>query len=145
MLLFFLTIQIMYSPANRIFPFSKWGGGGTILIMCTQCTLQHFLHAMYFRCYNNYMIEENDKLCFIFSHLIFYCYLFFKIVFKKIDFYFDGLLWYLYISVCIWYEYGFTQIKRWNAHKVTLRAGLGMLFVCFCPHWDVKHASVCVW
>ncbi len=22
-------------------------------------TIQHFLHAMYFRCYNNYMIEEN--------------------------------------------------------------------------------------
>ncbi len=22
-------------------------------------TLQHFLHAIYFRCYNNYMIEEN--------------------------------------------------------------------------------------
>ncbi len=29
--------------------------------MCTQCSLQHFLHAMYFRCYNNYMIEENDN------------------------------------------------------------------------------------
>ncbi len=22
-------------------------------------TIQHFSHAMYFRCYNNYMIEEN--------------------------------------------------------------------------------------
>ncbi len=30
----------MYSPANRVFLFSKCGGGGTILIMCTQCTLQ---------------------------------------------------------------------------------------------------------
>ncbi len=27
---------------------------------------KHFLHAMYFRCYNNYMIEENDKLMFYF-------------------------------------------------------------------------------
>ncbi len=53
----------MYIPANRVFSFSKCsgGGGGTILIMCTQCTLQHFIHAMYFRCYNNYMIEENDN------------------------------------------------------------------------------------
>ncbi len=24
-------------------------------------TLQQFLHAMFFRCYNNYMIEENDN------------------------------------------------------------------------------------
>ncbi len=30
----------MYSPANRVFSFSKCDGGGTILIMCTQCTLQ---------------------------------------------------------------------------------------------------------
>ncbi len=30
----------MYSPANRVFSFSKWGGGGSILIMCTQCALQ---------------------------------------------------------------------------------------------------------
>ncbi len=36
-----------------------------MLIMCTQCTLQlpetNFLHAMYFSCYNNYVIEENDN------------------------------------------------------------------------------------
>ncbi len=32
---------------------------------------------------------------------------------KKTDFYFDGLLWeYLNLSVCIWYEDSFTQIKR---------------------------------
>ncbi len=49
----------------------------------------------------------------------------------------------LYISVCIWYEDSFTQIKWWNAHEVTLRAVLEM-FVCLCPHWDVTHASVCV-
>ncbi len=30
----------MYSPANRVFSFSKCGVGGTILIMGTQCTLQ---------------------------------------------------------------------------------------------------------
>ncbi len=59
----------MYSPANRVFSFSKSSSsaGGIILIMCTQCTLQHFLHAMYFRCYNNYMIEENDKLFYFLS------------------------------------------------------------------------------
>ncbi len=28
----------MYSPANRVFLFSKCGRGGPILIMCTQCT-----------------------------------------------------------------------------------------------------------
>ncbi len=27
----------------------------------TMYTLQHFLHAMYFRRYHNYMIEENDN------------------------------------------------------------------------------------
>ncbi len=37
---FWLTIQIMYSPANRFFSFSKCSRGGTILIMCTQCILQ---------------------------------------------------------------------------------------------------------
>ncbi len=30
-------------------------------------TIQHFLYAMYFRCYNNYMIEENDKLFYFLS------------------------------------------------------------------------------
>ncbi len=35
-----------------------------------------------------------------------------------------------YISVCIWYEDNFTQIKWSNAHEVTLRAVLEMLFVC---------------
>ncbi len=48
---------------------SQNAGGGTILIMCTQCTLQHFIHAMYFRCYNNYMIEENDNYKVISSNL----------------------------------------------------------------------------
>ncbi len=42
---------------------------------------------------------------------------------------------YLYISVCLWYEDSLTQMKRWNAHKVTLSAVLEMLFVCLCPHW----------
>ncbi len=35
---FWLIIQIMYIPANRGFSFLKCSGGGTILIMCTQCT-----------------------------------------------------------------------------------------------------------
>ncbi len=43
---------------------------------------------------------------------------------------------YLYISVCIWYGASFTQMKRWNADEVTLRAVLEMLFMCLCPHWD---------
>ncbi len=37
--------------------------------MCTQCTIQHFLHAMYFRCYNIYMIEENDNFKVMFYFL----------------------------------------------------------------------------
>ncbi len=46
-------------------------------------------------------------------------------VFKKIQtFILTGCREYLYISVCIWYEDSFTQMKRWNAHKVTLRAVL---------------------
>ncbi len=59
----------MYSPANRVFSFSKCSGGATIRIMCTQRTLQHFLHAMYFRCYNNDMIEENDNYEVVFYFL----------------------------------------------------------------------------
>ncbi len=60
---------------------------------------------------------------------------------------------YLYIAVCIWYDASFTQMKRWNADEVTLRAVLEMLFMCLCPHWDGRrwdhrehHArfSVCV-
>ncbi len=50
----------MYSPANRVFFFLK------MLYhpdhVHTMYTIQHFLHAIYFRCYNKYMIEENDKL-----------------------------------------------------------------------------------
>ncbi len=37
----------------------------------------------------------------------------------------------------------FTQTKRWNAHAVTLRAVLGMLFLCLCPH--TSRALQCVW
>ncbi len=51
---------------------------------------------------------------------------------------------YLYISVCIWYEDSFTPMKRSNAHEVTLRAVLEILFVCLCPHWDATRDSVCV-
>ncbi len=35
----------------------------------------------------------------------------------------------------IWYDDRFTQMKRSNAHQVTLRAVLGMLFVYLCPEW----------
>ncbi len=58
---------------------------------------------------------------------------------------------YLYISVCIWYDASFTQMKRWNADEVTLRSVLEMLFMCLCPHWDgrrwdhrERHARFCV-
>ncbi len=48
------SAQFLFTRAQTgFFSFSKCGGG-TILIMCTQRTLQHFYHAMYFRCYNNY-------------------------------------------------------------------------------------------
>ncbi len=36
---------------------------------------------------------------------------------------------FIYISVCIWYDASFTQMKQWNAHEVTLRAVLEMLFM----------------
>ncbi len=56
---------------------------------------------------------------------------------KKKTLILTGCREYLYISVCIWHEDSFTQIKLWNAHEVTLRAVLEMLFVCLCPIWDV--------
>ncbi len=94
---FWLIIQI-YSPANRVFPFSKCGGGGTILIMCTQYIFQHFLHAMYFRCYNNYMFEENDN-----NKVMFYFLspnVLFVFVFKVASW---NVLFFLRNSVlCIW-------------------------------------------
>ncbi len=34
----------------------------------------------------------------------------------------------------IWYDDRFTQMKRSNAHQVTLQSVLGMLFVYLCPH-----------
>ncbi len=34
----------------------------------------------------------------------------------------------------IWYDDRFTQMKRSNAHEVTVRAVLGMLFMYLCPH-----------
>ncbi len=47
----------MYSPANRVFLSLRRNHPDHVHTMY----LQHFLHAMYFRCYNNYMIEENDN------------------------------------------------------------------------------------
>ncbi len=45
---FWLIIQIMYSPANRVFSFSKCSAGGTIMIMCTKlyimCTWSGWYH-----------------------------------------------------------------------------------------------------
>ncbi len=69
----------MYSPANSFFSSQNAVEMVHPDHVHTMYTIQHFLHAIYFRCYTNYMIEENDKLCFIFSHIMFYCYLFLKI------------------------------------------------------------------
>ncbi len=61
---FWLIIQIMYSPANRVFPFSEAKvvhPEHVHTIYPSTAWNKHFLHTMYFRCYNNYMIEENDN------------------------------------------------------------------------------------
>ncbi len=66
-------------------------------------TIQHFLHAMYFRCYNNYMIEENVNykvmLYFLSSNfLLIYIYIYFFFFIAKLIFFF-----FLRNSVlCIW-------------------------------------------
>ncbi len=80
---FWLIIQIIYIPANRFFSLSKRSGGVTILIMCTQCTLQlPETNTFDTQCILAVIIiiwlkkRTIIKLCFIFSHLIFYCYLF---------------------------------------------------------------------
>ncbi len=53
----------------------------------------------------------------------------------------------------IWYDDRFTQMKRSNAHEVTLQTFLGMLFMYLCPHLvrrqmlktpRAAHASVCM-
>ncbi len=64
-------------------------------------------------------------------------------VFKKCTFILTDCCEYLHISVFMWYEDSFTRTKRWNAHEVTLRAVLEMLFVCLCPHWDGKRWNHC--
>ncbi len=48
----------MYSPANRVFLSLRQNHPDHVL---TMYPIQHFLHAMYFRCYNNDMIKENDN------------------------------------------------------------------------------------
>ncbi len=42
----------------------------------------------------------------------------------------------------IWYDDRFTQMKRSNAHEVTVRAVLGMLFMYLCPHLCWKHCEL---
>ncbi len=80
---FWLIIQIMYSPANRVFSFSKCGGGGTILIACTPCTLQlPETNTFYMQCTLGVItiiwVKKMTKLCFIFSHLMLYCLFYFS-------------------------------------------------------------------
>ncbi len=62
---------------------------------------------------------------------------------KKRTFVLTGCREYLYISVCIWYEDSFTQMKQSNRHKVTLRAVLEMLFVCLSSLRRHARFSVC--
>ncbi len=71
----------------------------TILIMCTQCTP---FNTFYMQCISGVRIiiwlkkMTIIKLCFIFSHLMFYCYLFFKIA--------TFIVFFLLINsvLCIW-------------------------------------------
>ncbi len=42
----------------------------------------------------------------------------------------------------IWYDDRFTQMKRSNAHEVSLGAVLGMLLVYLCPHLCWKHREL---
>ncbi len=103
---FWLIIQIMHSPANRVFPFSKCGGGGPILIMCTQCTHpstdwnKHFVHATYFRCYNNYSYDkENDnyKVMFILSPNVLLLFIL-KIALWNVFFFLRNSVLYIWLS-----------------------------------------------
>ncbi len=66
---FWVIIQIMYSPANRVFSFSmqrRWYHPDHVH---TMYNIQHFWHAMYFRCYYNYRIEENYNYTIMFYFL----------------------------------------------------------------------------
>ncbi len=51
----------MYSPANRVFLFSKCGGDGTLLIMCTQCTHTFYTQRILGVIIIIAMIKENDN------------------------------------------------------------------------------------
>ncbi len=50
---------------------------------------------------------------------------------------------YLYISVCIWYEDNFTQMKRWNAHEVTQSSSGDVVRVFMSSLRRHAHFSVC--
>ncbi len=82
---FWLIIQIMYSPANRVFSFSmqrRWFHPDHVH---TMYNIQHFLHAMYFRCYYNCRIEENDNykvMLYFLSPNIYFYFLFFYSLMK---------------------------------------------------------------
>ncbi len=56
-----LIIQIMYFLQTGFFHSQNAAEVVPSWSCSTIYTLQHFLHAIYFRCYNNYMIEENDN------------------------------------------------------------------------------------
>ncbi len=44
-----------------------------------------------------------------------------------------------FLCIAIWYDAGCTQMKWYNAHEVTLRTVLEMLFMYLCPHWYGRH------
>ncbi len=66
-------------------------------------------------------------------------------VFKKTEFYFDGLPWITFTFLCV-YDMMIVLLKL-NGETLMkwLGAVLEMLFVCLCLHWDVTRASVYVW
>ncbi len=95
---FWLIIQMMCSPANRVFSFSKCGWGGLqhhIRRWPSTAWNKHFLHAMYFRCYNNYMIEENYNNKIMFYFLSPNVFIFFNSLMKCFFFLRNSVL-------CIW-------------------------------------------
>ncbi len=66
----------------------------------TMYNIQHFLHAMYFRCYNNYLIEEkdNNKVMFYFLSPNGLLLLIFKIAKLNVLFFLRNCVVYLVIK-----------------------------------------------
>ncbi len=104
--------------------------------------LKHVGHVVWSFIKKNCFHNFSSSVMYILLNKYFCC-----TVFKKADFYFDGLPW-IPLHVCVYMIWGYEpllpRINWWNAHEVALRAVLEMLIVCLCPHWDVTCFSVCV-